>query len=46
VNGARTPCAVTGAMGNVLGPHEQQVVALGRVGWSLRSIEQAAGLPR
>jgi transposase len=34
-------------MGNVLDPHkQQQVVALGRLGWSLRRIEQATGVRR
>ncbi len=34
-------------MGNVLGPDkQQQVVALGRLGWSLRRIEQATGVRR
>ena len=47
VNRARTPCASVGAMGNVLDPSkQQQVVALGRLGWSLRRIEQATGVRR
>ena len=34
-------------MGNVLGPDkQQQVVALGRLGWSLRRIEQTTGVRR
>ena len=34
-------------MGNVLDPSkQQQVVALGRLGWSLRRIEQATGVRR
>ncbi len=34
-------------MGNVLEPSkQQQVVALGRLGWSLRRIEQATGVRR
>ena len=47
MNRARTPCASVGAMGNVLDPNkQQQVVALGRLGWSLRRIEQATGVRR
>ncbi len=35
------------AMGNVLDPNkQQQVVALGRLGWSLRRIEQETGVRR
>jgi hypothetical protein len=34
-------------MGNVLGDNKQhQIVALGRLGWSLRRIEQATGVRR
>ena len=34
-------------MGNVLDPQkQQQVMALGRLGWSLRRIEQATGVRR
>ena len=35
------------AMSNVLGDHrQQQVIALGRLGWSLRRIETATGVRR
>jgi hypothetical protein len=37
----------SGAMSNVLrGDKRQQIIALGRLGWSLRRIEQATGVRR
>jgi hypothetical protein len=36
----------TAGMGNVLSPEKRQVIALGRLGWSLRRIEEATGVRR